>query len=55
VLPDVGMPSYDLAVDFLRNELGRVADFARNSLYPASSIRPLLPWLQRYDLEHLAS
>jgi superfamily II DNA or RNA helicase len=55
VLPDVGMPSDDLAVDFLRNELGRVADFARNSLYPASSIRPLLPWLQRYDLEHLAS
>lgn len=46
--------SDDLAGDFLRNELGRVADFARHSLYPASSIEPLLPWLKKYDLEHLA-
>lgn len=55
VLPDANLPDQDLAVDFLRNELGRVADFARNSLYPASSIKPLVPWLERYDLEHLAS
>ena len=55
VLPEDYIPDQDIAVDFLRNELGRVADFARNSLYPASSIQSLLPWLQRYDLEHLAS
>lgn len=55
VLPEGDLPDQDLAVDFLRNELGRVADFARNSLYPASSIKPLLPWLERYDLEHYAS
>jgi superfamily II DNA or RNA helicase len=55
VLPEGNLPDPDLAVDFLRNELSRVADFAQNSLYPASSIKPLLPWLERYDLEHLAS
>lgn len=55
VLPENNVPDQNLAVDFLRNELGRVADFARNSLYPVSSIEPLMPWLQRYDLEHLAS
>jgi superfamily II DNA or RNA helicase len=55
VLPEGNVPDQNVAVDFLRNELGRVADFARNSLYPASSIEPLMPWLQRYDLEHLAS
>ncbi|RWQ12704.1 DEAD/DEAH box helicase family protein [Mesorhizobium sp.] len=55
VLPEGNLPDQDMAVDFLRNELGRVADFARNSLYPASSIKPLLPWLQRYDLEHYSA
>ncbi|ESZ13701.1 DEAD/DEAH box helicase family protein [Mesorhizobium sp. L48C026A00] len=55
VLPEGNLPDQDMAVDFLRNELGRVADFARNSLYPASSIKPLLPWLQRYDLVHLSA
>ncbi len=55
VLPEENVPDQSVAVDFLRNELGRVADFARSSLYPASSIKPILPWLQRYDLEHLAS
>jgi superfamily II DNA or RNA helicase len=55
VLPEDSIPDLSVASDFLRNELGRVADFARNSLYPASSIKPLMPWLQRYDLEHLAS
>jgi superfamily II DNA or RNA helicase len=44
----------DAATDFLRSELGRVADFARSSLYPQSSIQPLLPWLERYGLEHEA-
>ncbi|TCJ41257.1 DEAD/DEAH box helicase family protein [Parafrankia sp. BMG5.11] len=55
VLPEDNARPVSAAVDFLRNELGRVADFARNSLYPASSIKPLLPWLRKYDLEHLAA
>jgi superfamily II DNA/RNA helicase len=55
VLPEGHLTTPDAAVDFLRNELGRVADFARNSLFPASSIEPLLPWLRKYDLEHFAS
>jgi superfamily II DNA or RNA helicase len=55
VLPEANIPDQNIAADFLRNELGRVADFAQNSLYPATSIKPLLPWLQRYDLEHFAS
>jgi superfamily II DNA or RNA helicase len=55
VLPEVHIGLQDAAADFLRAELARVADFARNSLYPASSIEPLAPWLQRYHLEHLAA
>ncbi|MFN7398748.1 MAG: hypothetical protein ACK5SX_06700, partial [Sandaracinobacter sp.] len=55
VMPDGHISAEEAAVDFLRNELARVADFARNSLYPASSVQPLLPWLKRYDLEHLAA
>jgi superfamily II DNA or RNA helicase len=55
VMAEGHIATEQLAGDFLRNELGRVADFARNSLYPASSIAPLLPWLKRYDLEHLAA
>jgi superfamily II DNA or RNA helicase len=55
VMAEGHMATEQLAGDFLRNELGRVADFARHSLYPASSIAPLLPWLRKYDLEHLAA
>ncbi len=55
VLPENAVASGQTASDFLRNELGRVADFARNSLYPASSIEPLMPWLRRYGIEHLAA
>lgn len=55
VMPEGHISNEKSAVDFLRNELGRVADFARNSLYPASSVKPLLPWLKRYGLEHLAA
>lgn len=54
VLPENYVSSSQDASDFLRNELGRVADFARNSLYPSASIEPLMPWLRRYRLEHLA-
>lgn len=55
VLPEDNVPDDKMAADFLRNELSRVADFARNSLYPVSSIQSLMPWLRKYDLEHLAS
>jgi len=54
VLPEEYVSSSQDASDFLKNELGRVADFAQNSLYPTTSIQPLMPWLQRYRLEHLA-
>lgn len=55
VLPVGAAACDDTASDFLKNELARVADFARNSKYPSSSVAPLLPWLKRYDLEHFAS
>lgn len=54
VLPEEYVSSSQDASDFLKNELGRVADFAQNSLYPTTSIQPLMPWLRRYRLEHLA-
>lgn len=55
VLPESHIATEEAAGDFLRNELGRVADFARNSLFPVSSVKPLLPWLRKYDLEHMAA
>ena len=56
VMPEGHISGENTAVDFLRNELGRVvADFARHSIYPASSIEPLIPWLRKYDLEHLVA
>lgn len=54
LLPEGHVSSTQDASDFLKGELERVADFARNSLYPSSSIQPLMPWLRRYRLEHLA-
>lgn len=54
VFPDgMALPG-NMEADFLRNELARVADFASHSKFPASSIAPLRPWLERYGLEHLA-
>lgn len=55
VMPEGSLTLSNAAIDFLRAELGRVADFARNSKYPASSVGPLLPWLKKYDLEHFAA
>lgn len=55
VMPQNAIASHETAGDFLRGELGRVADFAQNSLFPASAIEPLLPWLSKYGLEHLAA
>lgn len=54
VLPESAVSSNQQGGDFLKNELSRVADFAQNSMYPASSIEPLMPWLQKYGLEHAA-
>lgn len=54
-LPESAISSTQEPSDFLRNEPGRVADFAQNSLYPVSSVDPLMPWLRRYGLEHLAT
>lgn len=54
VMPQTAIASEQAAGDFLRAELGRVADFAQNSLYPNRSIEPLLPWLRKYRLEHVA-
>lgn len=55
VMPQSAIASQQAAGDFLRAELGRVADFAQNSLFPVSSIEPLSPWLRKYGLEHLAA
>jgi len=53
VLPTSAAVTTQQAGDFLKNELERVADFASNSLYPSTSLSPLLPWLEAYGLEHL--
>ncbi len=53
LLPPDGINSTQRSEDFLRNELIRVADFAKHSLNHLTSVKPLQPWLQRYDLEHL--
>lgn len=53
VLPELNVSTEHRSVDFLRNELHRVADFARNSLFPLNSIEPIKPWLIKYNLEHL--
>lgn len=55
VMPQSAITSDQSASDFLRAELGRVADFAQNSLYPTSSVEPILPWLRKYKLEHFAT
>lgn len=54
VMPEAAIAPDQAASDFLRGELARVADFARNSLYPVSAVEPLLPYLSKYRLEHLA-
>ena len=54
VLPQEMTSHSDLAGDFLRAELGRVADFASNSRFPNESLSRLQPWIEAYDLSHLA-
>ena len=49
---DIGEDSRE--IDFFKNELSRVAEFARHSLNPVTSLKPLNDWLERYDLYHLA-
>jgi superfamily II DNA or RNA helicase len=55
VMPRGGVSRENAAAGFLREELKRVADFARHSIYPAASVTPLNPWLEAYGLEHMAS
>lgn len=54
VMPEAATLPDQAASDFLRGELSRVADFAQNSLYPMNAVEPLLPYLRKYGLEHLA-
>lgn len=53
VLPPAEIGKDSKEIDFLKNELARVADFAKHSLNPISSIKPLDFWLDKYDLFHL--
>lgn len=53
VLPGGQVDQAPREVSFFQNELGRVADFAKNSINPLSSTKPLNTWLEAYDLFHL--
>ena len=53
VLPKGQTDTASREINFFQNELARVADFAKNSLNPISSVEPLNPWLEAYDLFHL--
>lgn len=53
-MPEAAIVPEQAASDFLSGELARVADFARNSRYPVSAVEPLLPYLRKYRLAHLA-
>ena len=53
VLPPDGTHADGRTEDFLRNELVRVSEFARHSLNHLSSLAPLRPWLEKYNLTHI--
>lgn len=53
VLPKGQIDDAPREINFFQNELARVADFAKNSIHPLTSIKPLNPWLEAYDLFHL--
>ncbi len=53
VLPPDGTNNNGRTEDFLRNELVRVGEFAKHSLNHLSSLAPLQPWLDKYNLTHL--
>lgn len=53
VLPPGEIGEEEKESDFFKGELLRVADFAKHSLNPVSSLSPLNFWLDKYDLHHL--
>lgn len=53
VLPSNAIETNTRDVEFFKNELARVADFARHSNNPLTSLRPLHALLKKYDLFHL--
>lgn len=53
VLPPGSIEQEQKESDFFKGELLRVADFAKHSINPLSSLRELQYWLDRYDLHHL--
>ena len=53
VLPQSSIGIEDIAADFLKNELKRVADFSKHSKFPNESLERLAPWIDAYDLGHL--
>jgi superfamily II DNA or RNA helicase len=53
VLPPGSIEHEQKESDFFKGELLRVADFAKHSMNPLSSLRELEYWLDRYDLHHL--
>ena len=53
VLPDNSLGHENRDIDFFKHELERVADFAKHSINPMTSLTPLHSWLKAYDLFHL--
>lgn len=53
VLPGGAIDNDEKESDFFRGELSRVADFAKYSINPISSLEALEYWLDKYDLHHL--
>ena len=53
VLPPGDIGEEEKESNFFKGELLRVADFAKHSLNPISSLSPLNFWLDKYDLHHL--
>ena len=53
VLPQNGYEDNTKDVDFFKNELARVADFATHSINPLTALKPLHKLLKKYDLFHL--
>jgi superfamily II DNA or RNA helicase len=53
VLPHGAIENEERESNFFKNELARVADFAKHSVNPLSSLTDLEYWLDKYDLHHL--
>ena len=53
VLPPGEIGDDSKEAGFFKNELARVADFAKHSMNSLSSVEPLEFWLDKYDLYHL--